>query len=52
VVVIALSAVLILTGLQWLAVKPKDPVAVEMRGDQVAFCDAALPAAAATELQW
>jgi len=52
VLVIVMSAVLVLTGLQWLSVKPKEPVAVEIQGDEVAFLDGALPPAAARELEW
>lgn len=52
VLVIVMSAVLVLTGLQWLSVKPKQPVAAEMKGDQVSFIEKALPRAAARELEW
>lgn len=52
VLVIALSAVLVLTGLQWLSLKPKTPVAVELSGTQYDFVAEGLPAAAAAELNW
>ncbi len=52
VLVIGLSAVLVLTGLQWLSVRPKPLTSVEPDAEYVAYVDAALPAPAQQELQW
>lgn len=52
VLVIGLSAVLVLTGLQWLSVRPKPLTAVEPDAEYVAYVDPALPAPAQQELQW
>ena len=52
VLLIFMSAVLLLTGLQWLSLKPRDAVAVEPDGPAVAFYDSSLPAAARAELEW
>ncbi len=52
VLVIVMSAVLVLTGLQWLSLKPKDPQQVELEGEQVAFYAPGLPKALLAELQW
>lgn len=51
---IVLSAVLLLTGLQWLALQPRKMEAVEQNGTDVDWVDpeARLPPAAAQELQW
>ncbi len=51
---IVMSAVLLLTGLQWLALKPKTIAAVALEGQQVTWVDreARLPAAAVQEMQW
>eukprot|EP00873_Tetraselmis_striata_P012669 jgi/Tetstr1/432933/TSEL_022273.t1 len=52
VLAIGLSAVLILTGLQWLSVKPKTPVAVELNGTPYDYIAAGLPEGASSELLW
>lgn len=52
VLVIVLSAVLMLTGLQWLSLKPKPPVRAELVGRQAAFVDPALPPSLQEELEW
>ncbi len=51
---IVLSAVLLLTGLQWLSLKPKPVAAVALDGTEVLFTDeeAKLPPAAAKEMMW
>lgn len=51
VVAILLSAVLCLTGLQWLALKPKAPVVVELDGEQVNYLKDDLPAEAVADLK-
>ena len=52
VLVIVMSAVLLLTGLQWLTLKPKDPPQVQLEGEQVEFRTPGLPNALLAELQW
>ena len=52
VLVIVMSAVLLLTGLQWLTLKPKDPPQVQLEGEQVEFRAPGLPKALQAELQW
>jgi hypothetical protein len=51
---IVMSAVLLLTGLQWLSLKPRVPLAIQQDGITVDFVDpkAKLPAEAADELRW
>eukprot|EP00775_Hariotina_reticulata_P011129 gene11129-11283_t len=51
---ILLSAVLLLTGLQWLALKPKSVEAVALDGVQVSYTNphVKIPKAAVQELQW
>jgi hypothetical protein len=51
---IVLSAVLLLTGLQWLSIKAKPVAAVALDGTEVMFTDpdAKLPDAAAKEMAW
>ncbi|KAA6419886.1 MAG: cofactor assembly of complex C [Trebouxia sp. A1-2] len=48
VLVILLSAVLLLTGLQWLALRPK----VDLHGDQLEYIKSGLSSKAEQELQW
>lgn len=52
VLVIFLSAVLVLTGLQWLSLKPKAPVQVELDGLVVEHLDGALSQKATAEIRW
>ena len=52
VLVIVLSAALLLTGLQWLALKPKPPVRVELDGAQVSMCLDGLAPDLQAELRW
>ena len=52
VLVIFLSAVLVLTGLQWLSLKPKVPVQVELDGPEVEHLDGALSEKATAEIRW
>jgi len=52
VVVIFMSAVLLLTGLQWAALTAREALPVEPDGPEVAFYSDALPEAAAAELKW
>ena len=52
VLVIVMSAILVLTGLQWLSLKPKAPVQVVLEGGEVQFRAPGLPSALLTELQW
>lgn len=52
VLVIVLSAVLLLTGLQWLSLKPKTPVRVEPLGKVIAYMDPDLAADVVEEVQW
>lgn len=52
VVVIFVSAVLTLTGLQWLSLKPKVPATVELEGEVVNFVGGNVPEDAAEELSW
>jgi hypothetical protein len=52
VLVIVLSASLLLTGLQWLSLKPRIPTQVELEGEEIEFFDAALPAATREEIEW
>ncbi|KIY99022.1 hypothetical protein MNEG_8940 [Monoraphidium neglectum] len=51
---IVMSAVLLLTGLQWLSLKARPVEAIAQDGTKVAFLDAKakLPEAAAKEIQW
>lgn len=50
VIVIFISAVLALTGLQWLSLKPKTPVVVDLHGEFVEYFDESLSDAARSEL--
>ena len=52
VVAIFMSAVLLLTGLQWAALTPREAVPVEPDGPEVEYFDNALPEAAVAELKW
>ena len=52
VLVIFMSAVLLLTGLQWAALTTREAVPVEPDGPEVAFYDHLLPEEAAGELKW
>jgi hypothetical protein len=54
VLIIVMSAVLLLTGLQWLSLRPRDPEEVELDGSQVSFMLPSLEtsAAMASELVW
>ncbi|KAL3161340.1 hypothetical protein ABBQ32_010238 [Trebouxia sp. C0010 RCD-2024] len=52
VLVILLSAVLLLTGLQWLALQPKVKPLVQLDGQEVAFIQPGLPQEAQQELAW
>ncbi len=52
VLVIVLSAVLLLTGLQWLSLKPRPPKQVELEGREAAYLDSSLPASVVEELRW
>jgi len=52
VVVIFMSAVLLLTGLQWAALTAREALPVEPDGPEVTFYDDALPEAAVAELKW
>jgi len=52
VLVILLSAVLLLTGLQWLALRPKVKPSVELHGDQLEYMKSGLSSKAEQELQW
>ncbi|KAL3161893.1 hypothetical protein ABBQ38_008980 [Trebouxia sp. C0009 RCD-2024] len=52
VLVILLSAVLLLTGLQWLALQPKVKPSVQLDGQEVAFIQPGLPEEAQQELEW
>jgi len=52
VIAISMSAVLALTGLQWLALKPKPPVIVELDGQEVQFVDGKVSKEAVDELKW
>ncbi|KAJ9527668.1 hypothetical protein QJQ45_025944 [Haematococcus lacustris] len=54
VLAIIMSAVLLLTGLQWLSLKPKVVPSVTLEGEEVNWVDreVRLPAAAVEELQW
>ncbi|KAF5838919.1 hypothetical protein DUNSADRAFT_2010, partial [Dunaliella salina] len=51
---IFLSAVLLLTGLQWLSLKPRTQLPVPLDGEQVLWQDpgTSMPPAAAEELRW
>ena len=51
VVAIFLSAVLCLTGLQWLSLKPKPPVSVELDAEPINFIKESLPAAVKEDLE-
>ncbi|DBA89905.1 TPA: hypothetical protein ACH3X2_004397 [Trebouxia sp. C0005] len=52
VLVILLSAVLLLTGLQWLALRPKVKPSVDLHGDQLEYIKSGLSSKAEQELQW
>lgn len=52
VLVILLSAVLLLTGLQWLALRPKVKPSVELHGDQLDYIESGLSSKTEQELQW
>lgn len=52
VLVIVMSAVLVLTGLQWLSLRPKEPQRVELEGEPAAFYAPGLPRPLLAELQW
>jgi hypothetical protein len=52
VLAIGLSAVLLLTGLQWLSLAPKPLTAVPLDAGFVDFFDESLPAASRSELAW
>jgi hypothetical protein len=52
VVVIAVAAVLVLTGVQWASLRPAEAEAVALDGDEVAYTDPGLPPAARAELLW
>ena len=52
VLVIVMSAILVLTGLQWLSLKPKAPVQVMLEGGEVQFRAPGLSSALLAELQW
>ncbi|KAK9836014.1 hypothetical protein WJX81_006388 [Elliptochloris bilobata] len=52
VVIIGLSAVLVLTGLQWLSLRPKPLVPVEPDGERVSYMSVRVPREAAAELRW
>ncbi|KAL0032202.1 hypothetical protein WJX77_010710 [Trebouxia sp. C0004] len=52
VLVILLSAVLLLTGLQWLALRPKVKPSVALHGDQLEYMKSGLSSKAKQELQW
>lgn len=52
VLVIVMSAVLLLTGLSWLSLRPRVVDAVELEGEPVSFVDAGLPRVAREEMEW
>jgi hypothetical protein len=52
VLVIVMSAVLVLTGLQWLSLKPREPVAAQLEGEPVEWRAPGLPRALAQEMEW
>ncbi|KAI3426276.1 hypothetical protein D9Q98_008651 [Chlorella vulgaris] len=52
VLVIVISAVLVLTGLQWATLKPRDPVRVELEGEEADWRAQGLPSKLTSELQW
>ncbi|KAK9868609.1 hypothetical protein WJX84_001890 [Apatococcus fuscideae] len=52
VLVIAISAALLLTGLTWLSLKPRDPVKVELDAQEVYYVAQGLPEGLAAELEW
>jgi Cofactor assembly of complex C subunit B, CCB2/CCB4 len=52
VLVILLSAVLVLTGLQWLALVPRQPSVEEPDGIEVLYVNKDLPKRAITEMRW
>ena len=52
VLVIITSAALLLTGLQWLALRPRQPQRVEPLGASVEWLHPGLPDAARRDLQW
>lgn len=52
VLIIVMSAVLVLTGLQWATLKPKDPPRVELEGQEVSFRAPGMPQALLAEMQW
>lgn len=49
---IVISAVLVLTGLQWATLKPRDPVRVELEGEEADWRAQGLPSKLTSELQW
>jgi hypothetical protein len=51
VIAISLSAVLCLTGLQWLSLKPKVPKSVELEGEPVNYFREKMPPAAVEDLE-
>ncbi|CAK0745940.1 hypothetical protein CVIRNUC_001656 [Coccomyxa viridis] len=52
VLTIGLSAVVLLTGLQWVSLQPRKPVQVAPNGTTATFISPALPEAAQGELKW
>jgi Cofactor assembly of complex C subunit B, CCB2/CCB4 len=52
VLLIVMSAILALTGLNWLSLKSKTPERAELQGVEAAYLDANLPAEVRTELLW
>ena len=52
VLVIAMCAAMVLTGLSWKALKPKPAVTVVLEGEDCLFLHPSLPPAAAAELRW
>ena len=49
---LAMAGCLILTGLTWIALKPKPPTTVRLEGADVAFVNPDVPEDARAELQW
>ncbi|KAK9816259.1 hypothetical protein WJX74_004736 [Apatococcus lobatus] len=52
VLVIAMAAALLLTGLTWISLKPRDPVKVKLNADQTFHMATSLPSALSSELEW
>lgn len=52
VICVLCSAVLVLTGLNWLQLAPKDPLEVKLDGEPAEECTTNLTEAAITELRW